>query len=52
MLEEDRWKKKDLKDPGWRMLLPIGVFTVANVILGIFPGPVMDFLGRVAAGAI
>ena len=52
VLEEDRWKKKDLEDPGWRMLLPIGVFTVANVILGIFPGPVMDFLGRVAAGAI
>lgn len=52
VLEEDRWKDKDLKDPGWRMLLPIGVFTVANIVLGIFPGPVMDFLGRVAAGLI
>jgi multicomponent Na+:H+ antiporter subunit D len=50
--DENRWKGKELTDPGWRMLLPIGIFTAVNVLLGIFPGPVMDFLGKIAAGAI
>ena len=50
--DENRWKEKELSDPGWRMLLPIGVFTAVNVLLGIFPGPVMEFLGKIAAGLI
>ena len=50
--DENRWKGKELTDPGWRMLLPIGIFTAVNVLLGIFPGPIMDFLGKIAAGAI
>ena len=48
----DQWKNTDLCDPGWRMLLPIGVFTAANVLFGIFPGPVMGFLERIVEGTL
>ncbi len=34
------------------MLAPILIFSVLNVVLGIFPGPVMDFIRRIAEGLI
>ena len=38
-------------DPGWKMCLPLLVFSVSIVILGIFSGPLVDFL-REAAGVL
>ncbi len=32
------------------MLAPIVVFGIVNILFGIFPGPVLDFLQRAAAG--
>ncbi len=50
--ENNIWKDSSLKDPGWRMLLPIGFFTAVNILLGVIPGPVLDFLGRIASGTV
>ncbi len=33
-------------DPGWRMLLPIGIFVVAMVAFGLHPQPLIDELTR------
>ena len=41
-----------LHEAGWRMLLPIGVFTAANVLLGMVPGPFMRLLDTIGAGLI
>ena len=48
----DRWKDSNLTDPGWRMLIPIGLFSVINVVLGVYPGPVMRFLDQVSRGVM
>ena len=48
----DQFKKTEVTDPGWRMLVPIAVFSAANVIFGIMPGPIMGFLGRIVAGSV
>jgi multicomponent Na+:H+ antiporter subunit D len=50
--ETDRWSGTSLTDPGWRMLLPIFLFTVLDVVFGVLPGPIMGFLGQIAKGVI
>lgn len=37
-------------DPGWKMRLPLLIFSVSTVALGIFSGPLAAFLEKVAAG--
>ena len=37
-----------VQEANWRMLVPIGVFTALNVLLGVWSGPVMDFLSGIA----
>ena len=32
------------------MLVPIGFFALVNVIFGLWPGPVVDLIGKIAAG--
>ena len=39
-------------DADWRMLMPIGFFSIVNVIFGMFPGPIIGFLEKIAAGLI
>ena len=39
-----------VREADWRMLLPIVVFTVLNVALGVASGPVISFLTRIAEG--
>ncbi len=39
-------------DPGWKMLLPLGIFVVLMVIFGLFSAPVTAFLTEVAGGWI
>ncbi|MCR5294667.1 MAG: proton-conducting membrane transporter [Lachnospiraceae bacterium] len=39
-------------DADLRMLVPIGVFSFVNVLFGMFPGPIMGFLEKIAAGLI
>lgn len=39
-----------IKDPNWKMLLPLFVFTVFMVVFGVYSQPVISFLSDVAAG--
>ncbi len=41
-----------IKEAGLLMLAPIGIFAALNIIFGVWPAPVLDFLGRIAAGLI
>ena len=39
-------------DPSWRMLVPLTLFALACILLGIFNAPVVAFLEKVAGGLI
>ena len=39
-----------VKDPTWKMILPLMVFTVAIIVFGFFARPLMQFLDGVAWG--
>ena len=39
-----------VKDPTWKMILPLMVFTVAIIVFGVWAGPLMRFLSNVATG--
>lgn len=39
-------------DAGWRMLVPIGFFSILNILFGVWSAPVLDFLGKIAGGMI
>lgn len=48
----ERWEHTDLRDPGWLMLVPIGFFTILDVVFGVFPGPVMGVLEQISKGVM
>ena len=37
---------------GWRMLVPIGIFSAANVLFGLFPQGILNLLEKIAQGAL
>lgn len=39
-----------LKDADPLMILPIAAFSVFNILFGIWPGPILRFIGQIAAG--
>ena len=41
-----------IREADWRMLVPIGLFTAANVAFGVWWEPVMAFLEAVSRGAV
>lgn len=43
---------RDCEDPGWMMLLPVVVFSVIIILLGVCSGPLLSFLERIAKGGI
>lgn len=40
---------QDVKDPGWRMLLPLVIFVIAMAVFGLHPQPVIRGLEAIAA---
>ena len=40
---------KEIRDPGWRMLLPLTLFVIAMAGFGLFSGPVVEALEAIAA---
>jgi len=36
-----------IKDPGWKMLLPLIIFVVAIFAIGLYPGPLVSFIGSI-----
>lgn len=41
---------KDVKDPNWKMLLPLLVFAAVIIACGLFSSPLIHFIGDVANG--
>lgn len=41
---------QEAKDPNWKMVLPLAVFTVFTVLFGLYSQPLMRFLTAVAEG--
>lgn len=41
---------RDVKDPGWQMIVPLLLFSVAIVGLGVYPEPLRGFLASVVSG--
>ena len=39
-------------DPSWQMLLPLGIFSAATLLLGVYAGPVLSLLEQVARGLL
>ncbi len=40
------------REGGWKMLVPILIFSVANVVFGVAPGGLLTFLNRIAEGIL
>ena len=51
-VRKDLYRDADVKEAPLLMLIPIGIFAVLNVAFGVYPGPVMSFLGRIAQGLL
>ncbi|MCI8615219.1 complex I subunit 5 family protein [Parablautia intestinalis] len=47
---DDTKSLEEEKDPNWKMLVPLFVFTIFIVIFGLFSGLIVDFFADVAAG--
>ena len=41
-----------VKDPTWKMIVPLMVFSVAIIVFGVWAGPLMRFLSNVSTGLI
>lgn len=41
---------EDGADPGFMMVLPLTVFVIAILVLGLFPGPLLELFDRIACG--
>ena len=39
-----------VKDPGWKMLVPLFTFTLFIILFGLHSAPIVRFFGDVAAG--
>ncbi len=51
--EKDWYADNDtVKEAPAMMLVPIVVFSVLNILLGVWSSPVMAFLGRIASGSV
>ena len=40
---------KDVHDPNWLMLVPLIVFSISIVVIGIYPMPLLHLFERIAA---
>ena len=48
----DDSKIGEVKDPDWRMLLPLLLFVIGMVIMGLYSGPFVEFFSKVAQGLL
>ena len=52
MRGSDRAGSGGIKEAGVLMLIPICVFSVFNILFGVYPGPVISFLEKIAQGLL
>ena len=44
--------RPDVKEAGKSMLIPIAFFGILNIVLGVCSQPIVDYLGKIAAGML
>lgn len=49
---DDNSIKGEVKDPDWRMIVPLTLFAVAMLVLGVYSAPFVDFFTNVANGLL
>lgn len=42
----------EVREAGWRMLIPIVLFTIVNAVLGVWPAPVSALASKIAGGLL
>ena len=50
--EKDLYKDSDVKETGPLMLIPIYVFGACNILIGLFPGPILAILTAIGEGRL
>ena len=48
----DYSKVEGFSDPNWKMLVPLGIFTAATILFGVYSAPFVAFFEKVANGLI
>lgn len=48
----DEESVKDCEDPNWIMLLPLTVFCIAMLVIGLHPQPLLSIFEQIAAGTL
>lgn len=43
---------EDVKDPDWRMILPLSIFVIAMFVIGVYNAPFVEFFTSVANGIL
>jgi multicomponent Na+:H+ antiporter subunit D len=43
---------EEFKDPNWLMKLPLILFTAATLVIGFYAQPILDFIQKIASGAL
>ena len=43
---------EESSEGGWRMLIPLHAFTACQIILGLFPTPILIAISKIAEGLI
>ena len=47
----DRFINADRSDEGgWRMIVPLTIFTACQIVFGLFPGPILKFIEQITQG--
>jgi multicomponent Na+:H+ antiporter subunit D len=50
--DKDLYKDSDVKEAGPLMLIPIYVFGACNILIGLFPGPILAILTAIGEGRL
>ena len=40
------------KDPSWLMKLPLVIFSIVTIVIGVYAQPMLDFIQKIATGAL
>lgn len=42
---------ENFEDPNWLMKLPLVIFSIVTIFIGVYAQPMVDFIGKIATGA-
>ena len=41
-----------IKDPNWKMMVPLYIFVAGMILFGLFSQPIVDLFGKIGAGVL